>query len=51
MAVALFLLWCYALFHFIKDSTESMHKPVYYAGALFPVYKFAPKKNDVVPHH
>jgi hypothetical protein len=47
MSVALFLLWSFALFHFIKDSNESTQKPVYYAGALFPVYKFNPRKNDV----
>jgi hypothetical protein len=47
MSVALFLLWSFSLFHFIKDSNESTQKPVYYAGALFPVYKFNPRKNDV----
>ena len=39
------------MFHFIKDSIETTYKPVYYAGALFPVYKFMPKKNDVKSHH
>lgn len=51
LAIALALLWCYALFHFVKDSTESLHKPVFYAGALFPAYKFVPGKNSVAPHH
>jgi hypothetical protein len=51
MSVALFLLWGFALFHFTKDSYESTYKPVYYAGALFPAYKFNPKKNDVTVHY
>jgi hypothetical protein len=51
MLVALFLLWSFALFHFIKDSNESTNKPVYYAGALFPVYKFNPRKNTVDVHY
>lgn len=51
MAVALFFLWGFALFHFIKDSNESTNKPVFYAGALFPVYKFNPSKNDVKVHY
>lgn len=51
LAVTLFLLWSFAVFHFIKDSNESTNKPVYYAGALFPVYKFNPRKNDVNVHY
>jgi hypothetical protein len=50
LAVALFLLWCYAAFHFLKDSGESARKPVYYSGALFPIYKFDPKTHHVKEH-
>jgi len=50
LAAALFLLWCYASFHFFNDSRQADRKPVFYSGALFPIYKFNPKTNCVNDH-
>ena len=51
VAVNLFFLWFYAVFHFAKDFIEIAQKPVFYSGSLFPVYKFNPKINNVEAHY
>ena len=50
-SVSLFFLWFYAVFHFARDFITIAKKPVFYSGALFPVFKFNPKINNVEEHY
>jgi len=47
----LFLMWSFAVFHFIVDFSEVEDRPVYYSITLFPIFKYDPKKNDVEDHY
>ena len=50
-SVSLFFLWFYAVFHFARDFINVAKEPVFYSGALFPVYKFNPKINNIEEHY
>jgi hypothetical protein len=51
MLVLLCLLWGFGVFHFAVDFNQRDERPVHYSLTIFPIFKFDPKRNDVVEHY